>query len=121
MSNKAPAMESSRSSKSHRLRDFLPSIRPSYVSLVLIFVCGFLWLKYEATNDRLLALENRMNMISRECHVRSDSPKANKEGTNSKPTAGFTTRPPSGRKLCQNVAVYSDVVWIIVKSRMFTL
>ena len=48
-----------------------------------------------------------MKMISRECRVQSDSPKANNEGTDCKPTAGFTTLilPPSGRKLYQNVAV----------------
>jgi len=55
-------------------------------------------------------------MIPGECRVQSDSPKANNEGTTSKPAAGFTTPPPAGRKLYQNVAAYADVAWIIVKA-----
>ena len=58
-------MESvSKSSKSHRVRDLLPSVRPSYLSLILVFVCEFLLLRNESTNDRLLALEKQMNILS---------------------------------------------------------
>ena len=49
-------------SKSHRLVDFLPSIRPSFLSVVLLFACGCLWVKNETTNERLIALETRINM-----------------------------------------------------------
>ena len=55
--------------------------------MILVFVCGFLWLKNEATNDRLLAVENRLHMLPRKCRCENDdSPFANHEGTTSKPT-----------------------------------
>lgn len=62
----AAEMDVKRASKSSRVCDFLPSIRPSYVSLILILLCGFLWLKYEATNDRLLELDNQLKMLRTE-------------------------------------------------------
>lgn len=62
----AEEMDVKRASKSSRVCDFLPSIRPSYVSLILILLCGFLWLKYEATNDRLLELDNQLKMLRTE-------------------------------------------------------
>ncbi|CAH3183652.1 unnamed protein product [Porites lobata] len=55
-------MASVNSSKSHRFVDFLPSIRPSFLSVVLLFVCGCLWVKNETTNERLITLEMRINM-----------------------------------------------------------
>ena len=55
-------MSSVNSSKSHRFVDFLPSIRPSFLSVVLLFACGCLWVKNETTNERLIALETRTNM-----------------------------------------------------------
>lgn len=60
--SEAAEVSPKRASKSSpwRFCDFLPSIRPSYVSLILIFVCGYLWLKYEATNDRLLELDHQL-------------------------------------------------------------
>ena len=55
-------MASVNSSKSPRFVDFLPSIRPSFLSVVLLFACGCLWVKNETTNGRLIALETRINM-----------------------------------------------------------
>ncbi|KAK2559909.1 Hemicentin-2 [Acropora cervicornis] len=49
--------DSSHSSSSIRVQDFLPSFQPSYVSLISLFLCGILWLKNEATNERLSVLE----------------------------------------------------------------
>ena len=66
-------MDSPNTSKSQRVRDFLPSIRPSFLSLMLVFACGCLWMKNETTYDRLIALENRMNMFPLEDRVRSVS------------------------------------------------
>ena len=55
-------MVSVNSSKSHRFVDFLPSIRPSFFSLVVLFAYGCLWMKNETTNERLRALESSINM-----------------------------------------------------------
>ena len=55
-------MASVNSSKSHRFVDILPSIRPSFLSVVLLFACGCLWVKNETTDERLIALETRINM-----------------------------------------------------------
>ena len=63
-------MASVNSSKSHRLLDFLPSIRPSFLSVVLLFACECLWMKNETTNGRLTALETRINMLPLEVLVR---------------------------------------------------
>ena len=54
-------MESSLKSspKSHRVRDFLPSVKPSYLSLILALVCTMNLTRNESTNDRLLALEKQ--------------------------------------------------------------
>ena len=84
----AAEMDVKRASKSSRVCDFLPSIRPSYVSLILIFVCGFLWLKYEATNDRLLELDNQLKMLRTEW---KDEEKSMKEEQ--------ATTSPSGKNL----------------------
>ena len=51
------------SPKSHRLLDFVPSIRPSFLSVILVFVCGCLWVKNETTNERLIALESRIHYL----------------------------------------------------------
>ena len=48
------------SSKSHRLFDFVPSV----VSVILVIVCGVLWVKNETTNERLIALESRLHCFS---------------------------------------------------------
>ena len=57
-------MKSSNSpAESRRLLDFVPSIRPSFLSVVLVFVCGCLWVKNETTNERLIALESRVNFF----------------------------------------------------------
>ena len=57
-------MKSLNSSKSHRLFDFVPSVKPSAVSVMLVFVCGVLWVKNETTNERLIALESRLHCFS---------------------------------------------------------
>ena len=60
----ATEMKSSNSpAESRRLLDFVPSIRPSFLSVVLVFVCGRLWVKNETTNERLIALESRVNLF----------------------------------------------------------
>ena len=59
----AAKMKSLNATKSHRLLDFIPSIRPSFLSVALVFVCGCLWLKNETTNERLLALESRIDYL----------------------------------------------------------
>ena len=56
----AAEMKSLNSPKSHRLLDFVPSIRPSFLSVISVLVCGCLWLKNETTNERLIALESRI-------------------------------------------------------------
>ena len=52
------------SSNSHRLFDFVPAVKPSVVSVILVFVCGVLWVKNETTNERLIALESRVHCFS---------------------------------------------------------
>ena len=47
----------SRSTLSKRVQDFLPSVKPSYISLISLFLSGILWLKNDATNERLSMLE----------------------------------------------------------------
>ena len=75
------------SPKSHRVRDFLPSVKPSYLSLILVLVCGMNLLRNESTNDRLLALEKQMKILSasKSC-VETGSP-SNYEKTLDKPIA----------------------------------
>ena len=51
------------SQKSHCLLDFAPSIRPSFLSVMLVFVCGCLWVKNETTNERLIALQSRIDYL----------------------------------------------------------
>ena len=50
----------SRSTLSKRVQDFLPSVKPSYISLISLFLCGILWLKNDATNERLSMLETTL-------------------------------------------------------------
>ena len=56
-------MKSLNATKSDRLLDFVPSIKPSFLSVMLVFVCGCLWVKNETTNERLLALESRIDYL----------------------------------------------------------
>ena len=56
-------MKSLNATKSHRFLDFVPSIKPSFLSVLLVFVCGCLWVKNETTNERLLALESRIDYL----------------------------------------------------------
>ena len=51
-------------SRSHRLLDFVPSVRPSFLSVMLVFVCGCLWVKNTTINERLVALESRIHCFS---------------------------------------------------------
>ena len=51
-------------SKSHRVRDFLPSVKPSYLSLILVLVCGMIFIRNESTNDRLKVLEKQMKILT---------------------------------------------------------
>ena len=57
----AAEMKPLNSPKSHRLLDFVPSVRPSFLSVMLVFVCGCLWVKNETANERLIALESRIH------------------------------------------------------------
>ena len=59
----AAEMKSLNSPKTHRLFDFAPSIRPSFLSVMLVFVCGCLWVKNETTNERLIALQSRIDYL----------------------------------------------------------
>ena len=52
------------SSKFHRVRDFLPTVKPSYLSLILALVCATNFMRNESTNDRLLELEKQMEILS---------------------------------------------------------
>ena len=73
-------MDSS-SSKSRRAHDLLPSIRPYFLSVMLLFTCGCLalWVKNETTNERLIVLENRFRMFPLEVIVKTDgSPEKHK-------------------------------------------
>ena len=60
---KTTKMKTVNSSKSQRVLEFVPSIRPSFLSVVLVLVCGCLWVKNEATNERLISLESRVYCV----------------------------------------------------------
>ena len=59
----AAKMKSLNSPHCHRLLDFAPSIRPSFLSVMLVLVC--LWVKNETTNKRLVALQSRIDNLPR--------------------------------------------------------
>jgi len=59
----AAEMKSLNSQKSHGLLYFAPSIRPSFLSVMLVYVCGCLWVKNETTNKRLIALQSRIDYL----------------------------------------------------------
>ena len=61
---KTTKMKTVNSSRSERVLEFIPSIRPSFLSVVLVLVCGCLWVKNEATNERLISLESRIYSVS---------------------------------------------------------
>ena len=90
-------MDSFKSSKSQRLLNCLPSIRPSFLSVMLLFVCGCLWEKNETTNEqliaRLIALETRIKMPV-EVLVKTGGSMEKSEGTKLKPRER-TARPLS--------------------------
>ena len=56
-------MRTVNSSKSQGILEFVPSSRPSFLFVVLVFVCGCLWVKNEATNERLISLESRIYCV----------------------------------------------------------
>jgi len=56
-------------SKYHGVGYFLPFIRPSFLSVILVFVCGILFMKNEESNDRLFALEQQMAVVIEECDL----------------------------------------------------
>ena len=104
-------MDSSRPSKSYHSQDFLPSFRPSYISLILVFACGFLWLKNESTNDRLLALENQMKLLPREGRVECASKANAGEAPIPKPTANFAEQLPLVKNSQIPVTKRPDYSW----------
>ncbi|XP_068705043.1 uncharacterized protein [Montipora foliosa] len=55
------------SSTCHRVHLFLPLIKPSYVSLILVFVCAFLWVKNEEEYKDLFALEDQLTKLKEQC------------------------------------------------------
>ena len=82
-------MASVNSSKSHPLLDFLSSIRSSFLSVVLLFACGCLWMKNETTNGRLIAMETRINMLPLEVLVKNGrSRESSVQRTTLKPKEG---------------------------------
>ena len=56
-----------RSSTRHRVHLFLPLIKPSYVSLILVFVCAYLWVKNEEEYKDLFALEDQLTKLKEQC------------------------------------------------------
>ncbi len=83
--HRAGEMESASKSfpKSHRVREFLPSVKPSYQSLILVFVCWMNLLRNESTNDRLLTLEKQMKILtSSKCGVETGPQSSNEEMSN---------------------------------------
>ena len=80
-------MESTEKSfpRSHRVLEFLLSVRPSYLSLILIFVCGLNLLRNESTNDRLLALERQMKIFTSSKSCVETRPQSSNEKTSDKP------------------------------------
>ena len=62
------------SSTCHRVHLFLPLIKPSYVSLILVFVCAFLWVKNEEEYKDLFVLEGQLMKLKEQC-LQHTSPK----------------------------------------------
>ena len=60
---KTTKMKTVNPSESERVLEFVPSIRPPFLSVVLVLVCGCLWVKNEATNERLISLESRIYCV----------------------------------------------------------
>ena len=60
----AEEMKPLNTSRSPRLLDFVPSVRPSFLSVMLVFVCGCLWVRNTTINERLVALESRIHCFS---------------------------------------------------------
>ena len=110
-------MESTaKSSKSHRVHDLLPSFKPSYLSVSLVFICVFLLLRNESTNDRLVTLERQMKVLStRECCVEtglntnpeesSDKPRIMDYVRTTEMPATTTINQHSGKKTANNLQI----------------
>ena len=60
---KSTKMKTVNPSKSQRVLESVPSIRPSFLSVLLVLVCGCLWVKNEATNERMISLESRIYCV----------------------------------------------------------
>ncbi|XP_022804940.1 uncharacterized protein LOC111342155 [Stylophora pistillata] len=61
-------LEKMETSKNHRIRDFLPHIRPSYLSVLLVFISGILFLRNDATNHRVFLLEQKIISLTKDCN-----------------------------------------------------
>jgi len=57
----------------HRVRGFLPSVKPSYLSLILVLVCATNLMRNESTNDGLLALKKQIKILSASHESRVDT------------------------------------------------
>ena len=73
------------SPKSYLVHEFLPSVKPSYLSLILIFVCGLNLMRNESTNDRLLALERQMKILTSSQSCVETRTQSSKEEMSGKP------------------------------------
>ena len=113
-------MESnSKSSKAYRAHDLFPALKPSYLSLSLVFVCIILLLRNESTNDRLLALEKQMKVLSTTQSCAETGSDANRNEMSVKPQLDsdqiFARRIktpvakkldyPSGREICKTFGI----------------
>ena len=113
-------MESnSKSSKAYRTRDLFPSVKPSYLSLNLVFVCIILLLRNESTNYRLLALEKQIKVLSTKQSCAESGSYANRNEMSVKPQLDsdqiFARRIktpvakkldyPSGREICKTFGI----------------
>ena len=75
------------SPKSIRVGDFLPAVKPSYLSLILVLLCGMNLMWNESTNDRLIALEKQMKTLSASKSCVDTSSPSHYEGMFDKPMA----------------------------------
>ena len=90
MDDNQAVQEDSKQSSKCRFTDLLPSTRPSLVSVVLIFACGCLWMNNESLRTRRLAVEHRLQILSKECI-------ANEELLTQASTP-LTSQAPSGKR-----------------------
>ena len=89
MDDNQAADEDPKQSFKCRFIDLLPSTRPSLLSVVLIFVCGCLWMNNESLRTRRLAVEHRLQILSKECRAN--------EALLTQASTPFTSQAPSGK------------------------